>query len=282
MLHRRAALVFLGLFAIGTLTVAAVGDAGPPAPRVPSPERSGSGPRGPSGWHLAWSDEFNGTTIDRSKWNIRQEGRAIDLGCNSTSPRNAFVGGGHLTIRAIREPAYCGSQTRAFSEAYLDTIGKASFTFGRFEIRARSPNVPRVSRGLWPAFWLRPEDGGLGEIDVVELPGGDDYLSAATQAIFYDYTPVKQDNRYAFGAGYPGDGFHTYTTEWEPGSLRWLIDGRLVWQRNASTTPWFHAVFDKPYNLRLNLQVGGWLGDPDTRTRFPADFVVDYVRISRR
>ncbi|TDB72351.1 glycoside hydrolase family 16 protein [Micromonospora sp. KC721] len=235
------------------------------------------------GWRLVWSDEFDGPTLDRSKWNLRDnEGRDIDRGCNVDEPENTFVSGGVLTLRAQRETVTCGSQTREYTQSYLDTIGRHSFRYGRFEVRARSPNRPVGSRGLWPAFWLRPEDGGRGEIDVVELPGGSDWYQAATLAIFYDYSPVKQDVRYAFPVGYPGDGFHTYTTEWEPDAIRWYVDGRLVWQRDRATTPWFDEVFHKPYNLRLNVQVGGWLGNPDPATRFPADFRVDYVRVWQR
>jgi beta-glucanase (GH16 family) len=79
--------------------------------------------------------------------------------------------------------------------------------------------------------------------------------------------------------GYPGDGLHTYATEWAPGVLRWYIDGHLVWARDRATTPWFDAAFSRPYHLRLNFQVGGWLGTPTAATRFPADFRVDYVRV---
>nr|BFE69080.1 hypothetical protein GCM10020092_023810 [Actinoplanes digitatis] len=162
-------------------------------------------------------------------------------------------------------------------------MGKASFTYGRFEIRAKSPNKPETSTGLWPAFWLRPDDGGNGEIDVTELPGGADWYSRSTAAIFWDYSPVKQDTRIAVpGGGYPADGYHTYATEWDAKALKWYIDGKLVWTRDRTTTPWYDKAFNKPYNLRLNFQVGGWLGDPDASTRFPADFVVDYVRVYQR
>ncbi len=257
-----------------------------PSPATTAPPRTTSQPTDtapPGGWRLVWSDEFDGPTIDRAKWNLRtNEGRDIDRGCNTDSPRNTFTSRGVLTLRALRETTRCSSQTRQYTQSYLDTIGKASFTYGRFEIRAKSPNGPTNSRGLWPAFWLRPDDGGKGEIDVVELPGGASYYRAATQAIFYDYTPVKQDQRYTFATGHAGDGFHTYTTEWEPGALRWYIDGKQVYERNRKTTPWFDEAFNKPYNIRLNFQVGGWLGDPDTATTFPADFQVDYVRVWQR
>jgi beta-glucanase (GH16 family) len=232
-------------------------------------------------WKLVWSDDFDGGAIDRTKWNLRNnEGRDIDLGCNTNSPKNSFVGGGNLTIRALRETAVCSSQTRQYTQGYLDTIGKHSWTYGRFEMRAKSPNKPESSKGLWPAFWLRPEDGGNGEIDVTELPGGKDLYTKSTAGIFYDYSPVKQDVRLAVPAGgYPGDGFHTYTTEWNADSLKWYIDGKLLWTRDRNTTSWYDKVFHKPYNIRLNFQVGGWLGNPDAATAFPADFVVDYVKV---
>jgi beta-glucanase (GH16 family) len=237
----------------------------------------------PAGWRPIWADEFNDHTIDKSKWNVRDgEGRDVDLGCNVDDPKNSFESGGRLTIRALNETTRCGSQTRPYTQAYLDTIGKASFTYGRFEMRAKSPNQKASSQGLWPAFWLRPDGGGNGEIDVVELPGGQDWYDKATLGIFWDYTPVKQDTRVALPSGYPGDGFHTYTTEWEPGVLRWYLDGKLVWQRDRNTTPWFDKAFSRPYNIRLNFQVGGWLGNPTGSTAFPADFAVDYVRVWQR
>ncbi len=251
-----------------------------PAP----PATTTAPPAAPAGWKLVFGDEFNGSTIDRTKWNLRNnEGRDIDLGCNTNSSKNQFVSDGNLTIRALRETAKCSSQTRQFTQGYLDTIGKHSWTYGRFEMRAKSPNKPGTSKGLWPAFWLRPEDGGNGEIDVTELPGGDGWYTKSTAAIFYDYSPVKQDTRIALpGGGHPGDGFHTYTTEWDANSLKWYIDGKLVWTRDKTTTSWYDKVFHKPYNIRLNFQVGGWLGNPDASTQFPADFVVDYVRVYQR
>jgi beta-glucanase (GH16 family) len=249
---------------------------------APSPATAPSGT--PGGWRLVWGDDFTGDTLDRSRWNLRDnEARDIDLGCNVNSPRNTFLGGGTLTLRALRESPSCGSPARHYTQSYLDTIGTASFTYGRFEIRAKSPNRPEDSTGLWPAFWLRPDDRGNGEIDVTELPGGAEWYAKSTAGIFWDYTPVKQDIRLALpGGGYPGDGFHTYTTDWDANALRWYIDGKVVWTRDRSTTPWYDQAFHKPYNIRLNFQVGGWLGAPDARTRFPADFVVDYVRVYQR
>ncbi|GAA3012397.1 family 16 glycosylhydrolase [Streptosporangium longisporum] len=246
-------------------------------------------PTTPAGWRLVWADEFNGTAIDTAKWNTRDSSLDFDRACITSRPANQFVSGGVLTMRALKEDRTCAGTTRHYSTGYLDTMrGKASFTYGRFEIRAKSPNGPNNSKGLWPAFWMRPDDGGNGEIDVTELPGGPQYYRASTTAIFRDYTPTKNDFRYTFPSGYPGDGFHTYTTEWEPGVIRWYVDGKEIWRREGNTPTWLKDTlggdlnYKRKFNLRLNFQVGGWLGDPDATTVFPADFKVDYVRVWQR
>lgn|GEM_PF-2324232 len=246
-------------------------------------------PTNPSGWKLVWSDEFNGTAIDTKKWNTRDSSVDYDLACITSRPANQFVRDGLLIMRVIKEDRTCAGTTRHYSTGYLDTMrGKGAFTYGRFEIRAKSPNGPTNSKGLWPAFWLRPDDGGNGEIDVTELPGGSQYYRGSTAAIFRDYTPTKSDFRYTFPSGYPGDGFHTYTTEWEPGVIRWYVDGREIWRREGNTPAWLKDTlggdlnYKRTFNLRLNFQVGGWLGNPDASTTFPADFQVDHVRVWQR
>ncbi|MEU8040369.1 family 16 glycosylhydrolase [Streptosporangium sp. NPDC049078] len=242
----------------------------------------------PPGWKLVWSDEFDGTALDTKKWNPKDSSVDYDRACITSRPENQFVRDGNLTVRALKEDWKCAGTTRHYTTAYLDTKGKASFAYGRFEVRAKSPNGPTNSTGLWPAFWMRPDDGGNGEIDVTELPGGAKYYKAATAAIFRDYTPTKSDFRYTFPSGYPGDGFHTYTTEWEPGVIRWYIDGKEIWRREGNTPAWLKETFGsdasykRKFHLRINFQVGGWLGDPDASTTFPADFKVDYVRVWQR
>jgi beta-glucanase (GH16 family) len=76
---------------------------------------------------------------------------------------------------------------------------------------------------------------------------------------------------------------HTYVAEWEPGVIRWFVDGRLTYTRDSRTTPWLESAFSKPFYLRVNLAVGGdWPGSPDAATTLPADYEVDYVRVYQR
>jgi beta-glucanase (GH16 family) len=93
--------------------------------------------------------------------------------------------------------------------------------------------------------------------------------------------------------------WHVYTVEWEPGEIRWLLDGVLwatqnfwwscskkttdgagvVAKSQADVNPW-PAPFDQPFYLIMNVAVGGnFPGHPNTETQFPAEMVVDYVRV---
>ncbi|GII80614.1 hypothetical protein Sru01_55960 [Sphaerisporangium rufum] len=259
-----------------------------PKPTATASPKPTATPTAPAGWRQVWADEFDGTALNTAKWSARDSSVDYDKACITSRAKNVFVSGGNLTIRAQKENYSCAGGTRPYTTGYLDSKGKASFTYGRFEARIKSPNGPANSRGLWPAYWMRPDDGGNGEIDVTELPGGASYYKGSTAAIFRDYTPTKNDFRYTLPTGHPGDGFHTYATEWEPGVIRWYIDGKEIWRRTGETTSWLEATFGKDatykrkFHLRLNFQVGGWLGDPDAATTFPADFVVDYVRVYQR
>ena len=274
------------------------------AQAVPSPAEKG--------WKLVWSDEFNGTSTDRSKWtfDLANGFQAPDVnmwisgwGNNEREfytdrPANAFVKDGMLHIRAIRED-YQGCQ---FTSARLVTRGLFSKTYGRFEFRAKLP----AGRGLWPAFWLLPESNSYGgwaasgEIDVLEargqIPGV--ILGSLNYGSHWpgnDFTEAD----FAFPRGQSIGGFHTYALEWEPGVMRWYVDDQLYsvkrhwWSCSkvdashqgpanppkSQINPW-PAPYDKPFYLIMNLAVGGnFLGDPDATTVFPAEMLVDYVRV---
>ena len=66
-------------------------------------------------------------------------------------------------------------------------------------------------------------------------------------------------------------GFHTFAVEWEKDQIRWYVDGV---ERHRST----REIPDQPMFLLVNLALGGWAGNPDSNTVFPADFEIDYVK----
>ncbi len=240
---------------------------------------------------LVWSDEFDGTEVDLTKWTFQLgDGTEVGLppgwGNNELQyyqADNATVAGGLLTITA-REESVAGYD---YTSARLRSLGKGDWTFGRMEMRARMP----IGQGLWSAFWMLSSDPSIygtwaasGEIDVIEYLGDD---------------PDRIFGTIHYGASFPGnvfsstgytlpgppdfhDGFHTFAVEWEADEIRWYVDGVEYASRDSwfSTGGEFPAPFDVDFHLLLNLAVGGSLpGPPDATTVFPQEYVVDYVRV---
>jgi beta-glucanase (GH16 family) len=77
------------------------------------------------------------------------------------------------------------------------------------------------------------------------------------------------------------DDFHVYALEWQPGQIRWYVDGNLYETRTpADIPPGTTWVYDHPFFIILNVAVGGnWPGAPDGSTVFPQTMQVDYVRV---
>jgi beta-glucanase (GH16 family) len=163
-------------------------------------------------------------------------------------------------------------------------------------------------KGLWPAIWLLPLDdkyGGWaasGEIDVMEIVGEKPHQYLGT-VHFGSSFPKRElvTHVHQFQAGQSVGEFHVYAVEWEPGEIRWLVDGEtwatqsfwwscsrlrngkgVVARSSADLNPW-PAPFDQPFYIVMNVAVGGnFPGVPDPATQFPAELVVDYVRVYDR
>ena len=249
-------------------------------------------------WTLVWSDEFKGARgagVDASKWTAETGGGGWgnrELQFYTGRTKNAFTdGAGSLVIRAVRETlprrSKCWYGLCRYTSARLVTKDKFAQAYGRFEARLKVP----AGQGLWPAFWMLGADIGAagwpacGEIDIMENIGrepstvhgtlhGPGYSGAG--AVGAGYT-LPSGRRFAAD-------FHTFAVEWEPGVVRWYVDGRLYQTRTPADLPagsrW---VFDHPFFLILNVAVGGaWPGSPDASTVFPQTMQVDYVRVYRR
>ena len=82
----------------------------------------------------------------------------------------------------------------------------------------------------------------------------------------------KSDSKEWVGPDFTAD-FHTFAVEWEPEGIRWFVDG-IERQHSGMGSP------DVPMYVILNLAIGGdWDGNPDATTPFPAEMLVDWVRL---
>ena len=168
--------IHIGLSALVCVGMAATLAAAAP----PQEEPIGKEQAARVGWKLVWADEFDYKGVpDPAKWDYEVGYIRNNESQYYTRARkeNAWVEGGVLTITGRKEkfpiPPGRGDKGRTEAEytaASLITRGKAAWTYGRIEMRAKLPK----GRGVWPAFWTLGTSGGWprgGEIDIMEYVG---------------------------------------------------------------------------------------------------------------
>lgn len=281
-----------------SLSLAGCGSDGATTP-VPT---TGSSPgSGNMQWTLAWSDEFSNSTGANAQpnpvnwtydtgaggWGNQEletycSWNSKTAPCDSSQP-NAYVGTDgylHIVARSLGNGVY--------TSARLKSEGLQSFQYGRIEARIQIPE----GQGFWPAFWMLGDNissvgwPACGEVDVMENVGktpGTVYGSIHGTG----FTGSLISNSYSLPAGQNfGDAFHTYGIIWSPQKIEFYVDNPS--NIYATETPadlpkgaiW---PFDSgKFFFILNLAIGGaWPGSPDATTHFPAQMLVDYVRVYR-
>lgn len=214
---------------------------------TPAPPQSDPVAESSPVWEMVWSDEFDGASVDTSKWTYEVNcsgGGNQERQCYTDDPANSFIDNGMLNIVAM--PAEEGAPL-PYTSARIISRNKADFTYGRFEVRAKLP----FGQGTWPAFWMLPTDevyGGWprsGEIDVLE--------AVNLKTVDADTGEVENDvvgtlhygrawpNNVFSGKDHhfpddinPADDFHTYTVEWNEGEIRWYVDDYLYQTQRQS------------------------------------------------
>ena len=200
-----------------------------------------------------------------------------------------------LPANAFGDNATAGTKVKkSYTSGRISTQNLKTFTYGRFEVRAKVPN----GQGYLPAFWLMANDENVygqwprcGEIDCMEVMGQDTNKLYGT--IHYGNPHAESQGTYTIKDGEKSfsDDFHTFTCDWEPGKITWYVDGIKYHEESNwhSTTEGqgtltYPAPFDQPFYIILNLAVGGsWVGNPNEETSFVDNpFVVDYVRVYQK
>jgi beta-glucanase (GH16 family) len=225
-------------------------------------------------WTLVFDDEFDGASLDQSKWAV---GNFTGVG-TFYAPSNVLLRNGILRLRA----------SAANRSAMVHTHGRYEFTYGRVEASMR---VPR-GQGFWPSLWLRPANlaSNYPEIDLLEMwltDDSSDLYDERTAWLNYHWVDAAGIHHSVHTHHRPGPdftaGFHQFAVEWEPAAIRFYIDGQLV---KTYTGRYIARV---PLFLVMSLQVGHYQqegihapGEPNAQTHFPSYQDVDYVRIYKR
>jgi hypothetical protein len=262
----------------------------PPPNPTPTPTPPSGQPVGPGGtWRISFSDGFNGSALDSSKWNYGfgwgSPYSSAFMEC--TSPTQVSVGGGLLTITPKNAPGNCGRSDGygKYTSGAIQTKNKFSQQFGYFEVRMKGAQ----GSGFNSAFWgKRADESWPPEIDVVEILGKNKryYHTVHHKS---PYNNDKWDSGSNFAAFDPTAGFHTYGVEWSPTFIKWYVDGKLVKEFKDYTdgTPSVMKMINgQAFYWMLNLHIGinNWpdMGIPDSTTNWSSTMQVDWVRIWKR
>jgi len=266
------------------------------------PDWVGKKPPGDGEWVKTFDDEFDGSAIDYSKWNIYGH-NYWDKRTHFTKD-NLILKDGKVILRYEKKTGYHNDdpddkQTGKTDYAcgFLNTYGKWTQRYGYFESRMKLPKAPN----LWPAFWLMPDRGKTGykghyRTGTALQPGVDtgnggmefDIVEQLSGWGVYRYNIGMLWDGYGKGGKATGntmnyvrpdkDGYITAGLLWTPGSAIYYCNGKEVlrWENPR--------ISDEQEYIMYDMVTGGWdhtLPQLDD-SKLPDDFVIDYVRVWQR
>ena len=254
----------------------------------PDPESSSTKATEPAKEYL-WNDEFDGETIDTSKWGFEIGTGASGWGNNeweyyTDRKENAYIKDGVLHIRAQKED-YKGSK---YTSARMITKDKFSFTYGTVEARIALP----TGKGIWPAFWMLGQNidkvswPTCGEIDIIEAIN-DENIVYGTHHWQYNGNHASYGNNtkdyYGTSKELDITQFHTYKMVWNEKLIAMYVDDFKYQEIDIEKAKDGLEAFHKPQFFILNVAVAGnWPGFEVDDTQFPNEMLVDYIRVESR
>jgi len=229
-----------------------------------------------AGWTLAWSDEFEGTQVNTSNWNFTNSGGGFGNNELETyQTQNATVSNGKLIIEARKENG-------GYTSAKLDSSGKRTFQYGRFEICAKLPK----GQGMWPAIWMMPQNGAGwpqgGELDIMETVNTDPFVQGT---IHYGNDPGHPTQACKVeGVTDLGTAFHSYGIIWDTSGITWILDGKPCGNStNPNAGGYVFNNANYPFYFILNVAIGGnWPGNNINDGALPQHMEVDWVRVYKK
>jgi beta-glucanase (GH16 family) len=259
------------------------------APAVQLPEWVGKRPPVEGEWSQTFDDEFDGSTIDASKWRIT--GPNYWDKKTHWSKDDVIVGNGVVKLRYEKKTGHQNDDPKEkempYAAGFLETYGKWVQRYGYFETRVKLPQAP----GLWPAFWVMPDRGAAAGPQWKRQ----DTKNGAMEFDVMEHLTRWGPYRYNIGMHWDGyqkehkqtgstriyiqpdkDGFITVGLLWVPGSVTYYCNGKVVlsWENPR--------ISNVQSDMMFTIPMGGWDNNALDDKQLPADFVIDYVRVWQR
>lgn len=247
-------------------------------------------------WELVFSDDFDGDTLDTTKWNKidyvswsvsdwrQYQSRDDELvTMNGDGTVSLWCKYGDYTSQADQTGA---NDTYACGGIFTNQT--FTFQYGYVEVRAKFEST----YGAWPAIWMMPTDGSNwpknGEIDLMEHLN---YQGTIYQTLHYLTNTGTGDVASAVKTTWTDteakNQWHTYGVEWTEDYIAFTLDGKVTMTfTKDSYTYWPFDNEDNPFYLLLDMQFGGnWVEgelpngislDPNPNVAMTIDYVHVY------
>lgn len=253
-------------------------------------------------WRLVWADEFDGTSLDRSKWEFRltywgEPAKAY------TDEGIVLDGKSHIELHRVeRDGYYVSPQLQTGSNSFdiplsnnenpwegqsniwrLGVLREPKFVhrFGYYECRCKFQAHPEE---MWSAFWMQSPSIGCAydpawcgiESDIMECFETGKITSGNIMGGYG--AQLREEGRVTYDLPKTADGWHSFGLDWRPNGYDFYCDGVLVSRATAD-------VSQVPQFLLLTTEVQGWrTGAPKkVEGEFRDDaFIVDFVRVFDR
>jgi beta-glucanase (GH16 family) len=298
-----------GLIVAAALVAAPAAGAAPgqPSPGTGAFAAAQAGPAQAPVGPPTWSDEFDGNSLDLTRWSYRATGARFD---GILTPAAVSVGDGALTIKTYTEAGQNYSGMISTQRHGSDGFEQA---YGTFEARVKFNSSP----GQWSAFWLQsptigtplgdPANAGV-ETDIAEhrarcetapsptsspsststsptapstCRSGDDISDRTQRALIWDGYGADRKAAVRLSdplAGLGNDSWHTFALRWTPTAMTFLYDGAVIWSTSG-------PISRRSQYIILSSEVGQFFagaiptGGYGSRETTRTNMQVDYVRV---
>lgn len=237
-----------------------------------------------------WIEEFNGKSLDESKWcdwvwSFQGRRAGFLFARDNVAVSNGCL---NLTARLMREDEKTVENLRRGFTTYATSLvrSREKFSYGYFECRAKTMNSKVCN-----AFWLydplsdKPEKkfriGDYSEeIDIFEIFGSlKDWYGTVhclktpyLEGIVYAGVEKLPNKSKKIALDFdPSADFHIYGFLWSEKELVWYIDGREVFRRENDR-------FHRPLHVTFDCEIMySWVGEPE-KGDLPQVFSIDWFK----
>ncbi len=249
---------------------------------------------------LVWHDEFDGETLDMTKWEFSQSMSNADV-IYDNGPENIRIENNTLIMQANRTKS--GDKPYTLAQG-LTTKNVMGFKYGYLEMRAKVP----FRHGAWPSFWamsfpkLHNTDIGWGaEVDIFEVfsnknklfPNLHKHGPNRSHVMIQDEQNPHRSGGYVFPEGVDPNDFHTYGFEWTDKFMKFYIDGECYHTYNITDEydfgtdklPGMGGYHEHLYiliNNEIFTENSAWKPQGSALTaedEMPITYQIDYIRL---